>query len=126
MIDYVYGGEFMSVTSHKGYTPYVSPTQPISGTMAYDSSAQAMKIFDGNSWQPIGGGSAMVNLSPDAIEILMWAKEKMHEERMLKALADENPTIKDLVNDMYATIETYKHKIEMVKSLTQKEVTVLA
>jgi hypothetical protein len=126
MIDYVYGGEFMSVTSNKGHTPYISPTQPMTGMMAYDSSAQTLRIFDGSSWQTIGGGSAMVNLSPDAIEILKWAKEKMHEERMLKSLADENPTIKDLVNDMYATIETYKHKIEMVKSLTQKEVTVLA
>jgi hypothetical protein len=126
MIDYVYGGEFMAVTSNKGYAPYVNPNQPMAGMMGYDPSAQSMKIFDGSSWQTIGGGTAMVNLSPDAIEILKWAKEKMHDERTLKALADENPTIKDLVNDMYATIETYKHKIEMVKSLTQKEVTVLA
>jgi hypothetical protein len=126
MIDYVYGGEFMSVTSSKGSTPYVSTSSPITGMMAYDSSAQSLKIYDGNSWQTVGGGSAMVNLSPDAIETIKWAKEKMQEERELKALAETNPTIKDLMNDMYASIETYKHKIEMVKALTQKETTVSA
>ena len=124
MIDYVYGGEFMSVTSSKGSTPYVSTSSPITGMMAYDSSTQSLKIYDGNSWQTVGGGSAMVNLSPDAIETIKWAKEKMNEERELKALAETNPTIKDLMNDMYASIETYKHKIEMVKALTQKETTV--
>lgn len=126
MIDYVYGGEFMSVTSNKGATPYINTSNPITGMVSYDGSSQSMKVFDGNNWQTIGGGSAMVNLSPDAIETLKWANEKMQEERLLKALAAENATIKDLVDEMNASVETYKHKIEMVKSLIQKETTVSA
>lgn len=126
MIDYVYGGEFMSVTSNKGVTPYINTSNPITGMVSYDGSSQSMKVFDGNNWQTIGGGSAMVNLSPDAIETLKWAKEKMQEERLLNALAAENATIKDLVDEMNASVETYKHKIEMVKSLIQKETTVSA
>ena len=126
MIDYVYGGEFMSVTSSKGSTPYINTSNPITGMVSYDGSSQSMKVFDGNNWQTIGGGSAMVNLSPDAIETLKWAKEKMQEERLLEALAAENATIKDLVDEMNASVETYKHKIEMVKSLIQKETTVSA
>jgi hypothetical protein len=122
MIDYVYGGEFMTVTSNKGSTPYISPSsQPMTGMLSYDNSSQSMKVYDGNSWQTVGGGTAMVNLSPDAIETLKWAKEKMRQEQELKALAAINPTIKDLVDSMTVSVREYEHKIEMVKALIQKE-----
>jgi hypothetical protein len=121
MIDYVYGGEFIHVTSNKGAIPYINTMNPITGMVSYDGSSQTMKVFDGNNWQTVGGGSANVELNGRAISILRWAETKMQEELELNRLSEQHPAIKDLVKDMHASIETYKHKIEMVKTLIKKE-----
>jgi hypothetical protein len=125
MIDYVVGGEFMNVTSSKGAVPYLNPNpNPMTGSLAFDSSTQSMKVFDGNNWQTVGGGSAMVNLTPNAIAILKWAEKKMFEEAQLNALCEQHPAIKDIVGEMRTSMDNYINKIEMVKSLIQEEVKV--
>ena len=125
MIDYVVGGEFMNVTSSKGAVPYLnSNPNPMTGSLAFDSSTQSMKVFDGNNWQTVGGGSAVVNLTPNAISILKWAEKKMFEEQELQALCEKHPTINDIVVEMRTTMDNYINKIEMVKALIQEEVKV--
>ena len=125
MIKYVVGGEYLNVTSNMGATPYISQgSQPMTGAVAYDSSSQNMKVYDGSGWQILGGGSATVNLAPNAITVLRWAEKKMFEEQQLQALCDSNPTIKDLVGEMRTSMDNYLNKIEMVKSLIQKEETI--
>ena len=126
MIDTVYGGEYLAVSSSRGATPYINTyqNQPMIGAVSYDNSSQTMKVYDGSSWQNLGGGSASINLTGNAIATLKWAEKKMHQEAELKRLAEENPTIKDLVNAMQASVADYEHKIAMVKSLIQKEETI--
>jgi uncharacterized spore protein YtfJ len=126
MIDYIVGGEYLNVTSNKGAQPYISmgTGQPMVGAMAYDHSSHNMKVYDGNNWQTIGGGSAVVNLTPNAITILKWAEKKMFEEQELQALCEKHPAIKDLVSEMRTTMDNYINKIEMVKALIQKEETI--
>lgn len=121
MIDYVIGGEYLNVVSNKGATPYINQTQPITGMVSYDGSSQSMKVFDGSSWQTVGGGQATVNLAPNAIAILKWAEQKMFEEQELLALCEKHPSIKDLVFQMRSSIDNYINKIEMVKTLIQEE-----
>ena len=117
MIDHVYGGEYMNVTSSKGATPYINTGSPITGMVSFDGSSQTMKVFDGGSWQTIGGGSAMVNLSPNAISILKWAEKKMLEEAERNKLAETNPTIKDLVEQ----IKQKEEQISIVQTLIKEE-----
>ena len=126
MIDYIVGGEYLNVTSNRGAQPYISmgTGQPMVGSMAYDHSSHSMKVYDGNNWQTIGGGSAVVNLTPNAISILKWAEKKMFEEQELQALCDQHPAIKDIVSEMRTTMDNYINKIEMVKALIQKEETI--
>lgn len=126
MIDYVIGGEYLNVTSHKGAQPYISPSsgQPMVGALAYDHNSSSMKVYDGNSWQTIGGGSATVNLSGNAIAILKWAEKKMFEEQELNSLCEKHPAIKDVVNEMRTSMDNYINKIEMIKTLIQEEVKV--
>ena len=123
MIDYIVGGEYLNVTSNKGATPYInmSSTQPMIGALAYDHGSGSMKVYDGNNWQIIGGGSATVNLSANAISVLKWAEKKMFEEQELNALCDKHPAIKDIVNEMRTSMDNYINKIEMIKILIQEE-----
>jgi hypothetical protein len=123
MIDYVIGGEYLNVVSNKGAQPYInmSSNQPMIGSMSYDPGSQQMKVYDGNGWMNIGGGSATVNLTPNAISILKWAERKMQEEYELQRLAESNPTVKDLVDQMNNTVLDYQRKIAMVKILIKEE-----
>jgi hypothetical protein len=117
MIDYVIGGEFMNVISSKGATPYINNSSPITGMLSYDSSSQSMKVYDGNNWATIGSGSAVVNLSYDAINILKWAQKKMLEEAERNELAETNPTIKDLIEQ----IKQKEEQISIVQALIKEE-----
>ena len=123
MIDYVVGGEYLNVTSNKGAQPYINlnTAQPMVGAVSFDSGSQSMKVYDGHSWMTVGGGSATVNLSANAISILKWAEKKMFEEQELQTLCNSNPTIKDLVSEMRTSMDNYINKIEMVKALIKKE-----
>ena len=117
MIDYIVGGEYLNVTSSKGAQPWINmgSTQPMIGSMSYDSSSQNMKVFDGNGWQTIGGGNATVNLTGQAISILKWAEQKMQEEKELKELADKNPAI----NDLLKQIKEKEEQIKMIQTLLE-------
>lgn len=119
MIDYVHGGEYLTVHSSTGSQPYInmSNTQPMIGSVTYDSSSRKMKVFDGSSWMVLGGGQASVELSPTAISILKWAEKKMQEEIELERLSETNPTIKDLVEQ----VKNKQDQIKMVQNLIKKE-----
>lgn len=123
MIDYIMGGEYLSVTSSKGAQPYINKGsgQPMIGAMSYDSNSQSMKVYDGSTWMSVGGGSATVNLNGNAISILKWAERKMQEEYELLRLAESSPAIKDLVDQMNRSTIDYMHKIAMVKNLIREE-----
>ncbi len=115
MIDYISGGEYLNVVSNKGAQPYISLSQPMTGMLSYDGSSQSMKVYDGNSWQTIGGGAATVNLSGNAISALKWAERKMNEEYALQALAEKNPAIKDLLSQ----IKEKEDQIKMIQTLLE-------
>ena len=122
MIDYIVGGEYLNVTSNKGAQPWInmSSTQPMIGMLSYDNNSQSMKVFNGTDWMTIGGGSATVNLNPNAISILKWAEQKMREEYELNTLADKHPSIKDLVNQ----IKEKEEQLKVVQTLLKEEVKV--
>jgi hypothetical protein len=119
MIDYIVGGEYLNVTSNKGAQPYINKTngQPMTGAMSYDPGSQQMKVYDGNSWLSLGGGSATVNLDPDAIRILNWAKKRMQEEAERERLSETNPTIRDLMDQ----IRQKEEQIKIVQTLIKEE-----
>lgn len=122
MIDYIVGGEYLNVTSNKGAQPYInmSSNQPMIGAMTYDYNSQSMKVYDGNGWMTIGGGSATVNLTGQAVSILKWAEQKMREEYELKALAEKHPAINDLLNQ----IKEKEEQLKVVQTLLKEEVKV--
>jgi len=113
MIDYVYGGEFLDVSSSKGATPYINTMNPITGMVAYDGSSQGMKVYDGNNWVTVGGGVANIHLTQNAISILKWAEQKMLQEAERNKLAETNPAIKDLMKQ----IKDKEEQINMVSTL---------
>jgi len=107
-------------TRHYIGKTYSSGSAGKQGDMMYDLDGQNIKVFDGSTWQSLSGGLVTVELTDEASSILDWAKKKRDEELELEKLANENPAIKDLMDQ----IKTKQNQIKMVQTLIQKEVTV--
>jgi len=115
-------GRYLTVTGGNS-APYVSKSYNngfMHGDMRYDLDAQCIKVYDGNSWQSLMGSMATVELTYEAESLLDWARRKKDEEMLLEKQAQENPAIKDLVDQ----IKQKQDQIKMVQTLIRKEVTV--
>jgi TRAP-type mannitol/chloroaromatic compound transport system substrate-binding protein len=117
------GGRYLTVTGGTSST-YVNKNYSsngfMSGDMRYDLDSQCIKVFDGSNWVSLVSGYATVELSYEAQSLLDWAAKKKNEEMLLEKQAQENPAIKDLVDQ----IKQKQDQIKMVQTLIKKEVTV--
>jgi inosine-uridine nucleoside N-ribohydrolase len=106
-------GRYLQVTGGTSST-YISKSYnsnaKMVGDMMYDTDSQCIKVFDGSAWQPLYGSHATVELTYEAQSLLDWARKKKDEEMLLDKQAQENPAIKDLV-------EQIKQKQEQVKMI---------
>lgn len=111
-------GRYLQVTGGSSST-YVNKNYNgnafMAGDMRYDLDSQCIKVFDGSSWQSIVGSMATVELTYEAESLLNWARQKKDEEMVLEKLAQEHPTIKDLVEQ----IKQKQDQIKMVQTLIQ-------
>ena len=114
-------GKYMNVIggSVSNYLNNYSGAQGV-GNLRFNTTNQSMEVYDGSNWVTLQMGHVNVGLTPDAESLLDWARQKRNEEIELEALAETNPTIKDLVN----TIKQKQEQIIIVKTLIKKEVTV--
>jgi hypothetical protein len=110
------GGRWLTVTgggSGVGVSKSYNSNTFMAGDMRYDLDAQCIKVFDGQTWQMLFGGSATIDLSYEAQALLDWAQRKKNEEMLLEKQAQENPAIKDLVDQ----IKMKQDQIKMVQVL---------
>lgn len=115
MISNIYNsGPYLSVMHSPGASPYINPSQPMTGMVRYNSNR--LEVYDGSSWQQVGGGTASISLNAEAIEILDWAKKRMAEESKIKRLAETSPTIADAL----ATFEQAAEKLQVVIALCEE------
>ena len=108
------GGKYLAVSSGSSST-YVngySNAQGV-GNMRYNTSTQNIEIYDGSVWITMNSGYATVSLTSEAEQLLDWARKKRDEEMSLELLAMNNPTIKDLVNQ----VKEKQDQIKMVQTL---------
>ena len=83
------------------------------GNIRFNTSNQSMEVYNGQNWQTLSLGSTSVSLSGEAESLLNWARQKRAEEEALEKLAETNPTIKDLVEQ----IKIKQDQIKMVQTL---------
>ena len=109
-------GRYLTVTGGSSSTyinkNYNSNAKMV-GDMMYDVDSQCIKVYDGSSWQPLYGSVATVELTYEAQTLLDWARKKKDEEHLLEKQAQENPAIKDLVEQ----IKLKQEQIKMVQTL---------
>jgi hypothetical protein len=112
-------GKYMNVVGGpaSNYVNNYSGAQGI-GNMRFNTSNQNIEVYDGNNWVTLNMGHASVGLNHRAEELLDWAERKRNEERELESLAETNPTIKDLMDQ----IKQKQEQIKVVQTLIKQDV----
>lgn len=89
--------------------PWINNYGAMAGQMRMDTNGQNVEVYDGTTWH-VMSQTASVSLSPESENILNWARQKMIEEKALKANMEKYPTLK-------SAYEQYK----MVEALVYEE-----
>lgn len=98
---------WLTVTGGNGGVNYInnySGAQGV-GNMRYNTASQNLEIWDGNNWVLLSTTYATVDISAKTKQILEWCEKKMQEEIVLENLAEKYPAIKDLQDQLAATVK---------------------
>jgi len=119
MIKTVVGNRYITVEGGSpGGTYFTHSSSALgAGNVRWNTNFQWFEVYDGISWISIVQGHTSVSLTPEAANILDWAKKKMHEETELDRLAKHNPTIAGLIEQK----KNLDDKIKMVQILVREE-----
>lgn len=112
MIRSLTGGRHLLVMNGNPPPTYVNPVHGALnvGQMRFNTTNQALEVYDGSSWCTIHQGYSSVEMTPDAAAAIDWARDKMREEARLNELMAKHPGLKDLYE-----------KFEMLKLLCEQE-----
>jgi hypothetical protein len=102
------------------YIGNYSTNAPGVGNMRYNPNSQNIEVYDGSTWIILSAHHTNINLSDDAVSLLEWARKKRDEDLERERLAQTNPVIKDLVNQ----IKDKEEQIKVVQTLIKEEVKV--
>ena len=114
---------FLTVSGGNPGSTYIgnySTNAPGVGNMRYNPNNQNIEVYDGSTWIILSAHHTNINLSDDAVSLLEWARKKRDEDLERERLAQTNPVIKDLVNQ----IKDKEEQIKIVQMLTKEEVKV--
>ena len=114
---------FLTVSGGNPGSTYIgnySTNAPGVGNMRYNPNNQNIEVYDGSTWIILSAHHTNINLSDDAVSLLEWARKKRDEDLERERLAQTNPVIKDLVNQ----IKDKEEQIKVVQTLLKEEVKV--
>lgn len=94
--------------------PYVSMSNMSAGLVRYNGISGNWEVFDGISWV-VMSQTVILKLDNETRELLAWAKNKKEQEDNITRLAEKNPMVKDLVQQ----IKEKENQLLMVQNIIQ-------
>ncbi len=112
-------GRYVTVSGGYPVNTYVNTSMPNLGVgnIRYNTSINCMEVCTGSGWTQLTPSSATVNLTPDAEQLLDWARNKRDQELARADLAKTNPAVADLLRQ----ISEKEEQIEMISILLKKD-----
>ena len=110
-------GKYISIFNGQPAATYVNGYSGLQGVgnVRYNTSNQALEVFDGNNWMTLSMPFASVGLSPEAEMLLDWAKDKYWKERELKELAEKNKAVKIALDN----VEQAQQQLNVIANLAR-------
>ena len=94
---------FITVSGGNPGSTYIgnySNNAPGVGNMRYNPNSQNIEVYDGSTWIILSAHHANINLTPEAVSLLEWARKKRDEEMMWQSLAKENKAVKIALDNL--------------------------
>jgi len=70
------------------------------GNMRFNTTQQAIEIYDGQMWVPLKTNDAYIQLTEEAESLLNWARKKRDEEITIEAFASTNTAVKIALDNL--------------------------
>lgn len=115
MIKGISGGKYITVTGGSSSDPYISPGAVGAGMVRYNTNMNCIEVNDGNMWKQMGMSYASIELTPEAQELLDWARKKRLEEMQLDELCKKYPGLGKARDNF----ETFKQLVLTEQSLQE-------
>lgn len=77
---------------HSG-SSYVQPGAVGAGMVRWNPNYNCLETWDGNAWTALT--TYQMDLDPEVMEILGWARSRMEEDRRLAELCEKHPGLKE-------------------------------
>jgi hypothetical protein len=125
MITRISGGKGLVVSGSIAGHLYINMsnlnmTNHSAGDVRYNGIIGVLEAYDGMAWLPLQSAHILVEFDQDTYSVLDWARKKQAEEAEKDRLAETNPTLKALIEQL----KEKEDQIEMVKILLKNEVKV--
>jgi hypothetical protein len=100
MIKGLTGGSGIYVQYGINNLPYVAPnnSNPMQGMIRVWGND--LQVFDGDCWIAVKSSYSTVELTPEIVDILEWAKKKKIEESKMQQLSETHPAVKIAVENL--------------------------
>ena len=85
---------FLVVSNGSPMNPYISPGAQSAGMMRYNTSSSNIEVYDGVAWKQMDGSYTTVDLSPEAQDLLQWARTQRQLDLNRKTLIENSPALK--------------------------------
>lgn len=108
MIKNITGGKYININGAYYSDPYISPGSVGAGMLRWNPNMGYMEVSDGNIWKCFNSITPTIELTPEAQNILDWAKQKMEEEKKLDGLCEKYPGLRNARDNF----ETFKRLVE--------------
>jgi ribosomal protein S10 len=118
MIKTITPGTGINVHNNSSWPSFYNTTSNNSlvGQIRYNGQNQNMEVYDGNSWMLLTSGYPTIELAPHVQEVVAWAQVKMAEEKRLRELADQHPSVADAL----AALDRAQEQVQVVAALVQE------
>lgn len=108
---------FLVVSNGSPMAPYISPGAQSAGMMRYNTSSSNIEVYDGIAWKQMDGSYTTVDLSPEAQDLLQWARTQRQLDLNRKTLIENNPALKKA----YEAIKRAEDNFDLLATIASEE-----
>lgn len=108
---------FLVVSNGSPMNPYISPGAQSAGMMRYNTSSSNIEVYDGVAWKQMDGSYTTVDLSPEAQDLLQWARTQRQLDLNRKTLIENSPALKKA----YEAIQRAEDNFDFLSKFVEDE-----
>ena len=108
---------FLVVSNGSPMNPYISPGAQSAGMMRYNTNSSNIEVYDGVAWKQMDGSYTTVDLSPEAQDLLQWARTQRQLDLNRKTLIENSPALKNA----YEAIKRAEDNFDFLSKFVEDE-----